>query len=279
MMQLILNELSWSTPAESRYAAREWMKALQETAAKAIEHGLDSVILVCTNFLSIELASGYFLNHWLTDPEVELELRQVLQGWITWGPFLDDFYEAECSGRVEVSYKGQVGIGLGVAVARDHALLSNCIDPWRHDPLPVDVRDATQSTTSQGHVCNLHCADVVSRRMPWIAARCCVKPRYENPGHHDPASGVFRGGRGMTMVLPDDAEEVYRKAIPADAENKNTTWWGQNANGFLYRYAASWQGCGRLAHWNGTTDPSSERVIEDHEIPTTIRRAFPRRKR
>ena len=41
------------------------------------------------------------------------------------------------------------------------------------------------------------------------------KPKYENPGHHDPTSGNFRGGgSGKTSILPSHAEKLYSKSVP-----------------------------------------------------------------
>ena len=80
------------------------------------------------------------------------------------------------------------------------------------------------------------------------------KPAYENPGHHDPRSPNFRGQGSRTSILPDDAEEVFRRAIP-DPNNPGT-WYGRNASGDYYRY----QGSNGRVHWNGTT--ASERGLQ-----------------
>ncbi|KVV09241.1 hypothetical protein AP060_00704 [Pseudomonas sp. TAD18] len=62
------------------------------------------------------------------------------------------------------------------------------------------------------------------------------KPLYENPGHHDPSSGNFRGGGSKTSVLPKDAESLYKKAIP-DAEGKH--WYAMDENGVTHRFGNS----------------------------------------
>ena len=38
------------------------------------------------------------------------------------------------------------------------------------------------------------------------------KPKYENPGHHDPSSGTFRGGGTKTSIFPKNADELYKKS-------------------------------------------------------------------
>jgi hypothetical protein len=73
------------------------------------------------------------------------------------------------------------------------------------------------------------------------------KPEYTNPGHHDPTSPNFRGGGDLTTTLPPDAEAVYQNAIP-DANGRN--WYGQNADGEIYRYAPN-GGNENGVHWNG----------------------------
>lgn len=81
------------------------------------------------------------------------------------------------------------------------------------------------------------------------------KPEYENPGHHDPSSGSFRGGGSKTSPLPEDAEKVYEKAIPAD--ESGDTWFGKNEKGDIYRYQSNGQG---KVHFNGSTN--SERGLK-----------------
>ena len=68
------------------------------------------------------------------------------------------------------------------------------------------------------------------------------KPKYGNPGHHQPGPR-YRGGGSKTTPLPADAEQVYKKAIPtANGE----TWYGQTEKGKVYRY----QGKNGEVHWN-----------------------------
>jgi hypothetical protein len=159
------------------------------------------------------------------------------------------------------------------------------VEPWNEDRDEVSVvvrrRDDEDGPydETKGVVRNLHSAESVERRLRWVAERCCVKPRYENPGVHDPTSGAFRGGGSMTTLLPDDAEEVYHTAVPANLRDGLSSWWGQNRAGYLYRYQAAWPGPEPIVHWNGTTNPTSARAIEDREIPPTIRDAFPNRRR
>ncbi len=89
------------------------------------------------------------------------------------------------------------------------------------------------------------------------------KPKYENYGHHDPSSPLFRGGGSKTTPLPGDSEEVYGKAIP---ESNGKNWWGKNSTGEYYRYSSSNNG---KAHWNGRQNSS-----RGLKIPHYIRDRF-----
>ncbi|BAY07540.1 eCIS core domain-containing protein [Calothrix sp. NIES-2098] len=91
------------------------------------------------------------------------------------------------------------------------------------------------------------------------------KPDYTNPGHHDPSSPNFRGGGSMTTPLPEDAASVYKTAIP-DEQGKN--WYGQNADGEIYRYQPN-GGNDPGVHWNGREN--SPRGLE---VPSYIRKRF-----
>lgn len=281
---LILNELSLNPAPPSSHVGRQWMKNLQETAARAIERGFRDALVITQGVLSAPLGPSYSFSHWLDDAEVELELRQAVTSWVTWGSFADDLYLEECADRVEVTYAGELGVGLGLALVRDHAVVSVGVAPWNHedDELGVLVHRWSKPSgpvdKTAAVVRNLHCPAAVERRLRWIAARCCVKPRYENPGTHDPTSGNFRGGGTMTTVLPKDAEEVYETAIPSDLRDGLSSWWGQSVDGYLYRYQASWPGREPVAHWNGTTNPASARAIVDGDVPETIRDVFPDRR-
>jgi RHS repeat-associated protein len=99
-------------------------------------------------------------------------------------------------------------------------------------------------------------------RLPKAGRYHGPKPEYENPGHHDPSSGVFRGGgAGKTSILPCNAEELYRHAIP-DAEGKH--WYAVDASGVVHRFGNSNDG---KVHWNG--DTSQGRGIE---VPPEVKK-------
>jgi RHS repeat-associated protein len=146
-------------------------------------------------------------------------------------------------------------LGLGCEVLQSHTLRN----PDGSETLVEVVR------TAAGEVM-LRVSTSPTRlgRRPWMAgAYHGPKPPYANPGHHDPTSGMFRGGGGRTSVLPGDAEQVYRSAIP-DADG--AVWYGRNSNGDTYVYRPTNDG---TVHWAGSS--STERGVT---VPKDVRRRF-----
>lgn len=285
-MSLIFNELSIAEPASHPVVARQWVLGLYNIITTAVSHGMDNIVHFHEGFWASPLADGYTFGNWFNDPDVELELRQAMASLASSGSWVEDLCLSEQAERevsLDVRCNGALGLGITLAVLRDHAVMSVASSaPWNDDPLRVDVvehRNGTERAMEQrkAEICNLHSPVIFERRLTWIAQRCCIKPCYENPGHHDPSSPNFRGGGSLTTPLPDDAEEVYQASVPVDPSGDS--WWGQNSDGYLYRYQVSRRGDKLLAHWNGTTDPTSGRVIEDREIPASIRARFPDRRR
>lgn len=70
-------------------------------------------------------------------------------------------------------------------------------------------------------------------------------------------------GGSQTSVLPNNAEELYKHAIP-DAEGKH--WYAMDENDVIHRYGNSNDG---KAHWNG--DTSQNRGIP---VPKEVQSRF-----
>jgi len=82
------------------------------------------------------------------------------------------------------------------------------------------------------------------------------KPKYENPGHHDPKSGKFRGGGSKTEIIPENHEELWKRAIPgfSDLETKQgigmpKTWYSIDDAGKIHQFQVDNNG---IAHWAGS---------------------------
>ena len=98
------------------------------------------------------------------------------------------------------------------------------------------------------------------------------KAIYEDPGHHTPGSGRFRGGGSQTSVIPADAQAAFdNNAIPDPRPQIGPrTWWAEGANGVIYRYQGSYHGDGPpIVHWNGSTATDRGLVV-----PKQVREYF-----
>ncbi|WP_338848289.1 RHS repeat-associated core domain-containing protein [Massilia sp. W12] len=72
------------------------------------------------------------------------------------------------------------------------------------------------------------------------------KQKYENPGHHDPSSGKFRGGGiGKTALLPCHHKKLAKHAIP---DSNGVDWYSIDNKGVIHRFGNSNDG---KMHWNG----------------------------
>lgn len=81
------------------------------------------------------------------------------------------------------------------------------------------------------------------------------KPKnYENPGHHDPKSPNFRGGGSKTEIIPENHEELWKKAIPgfSDVKTKQgipSVWYSIDDKGKIHQFQVDHNG---KAHWAGS---------------------------
>lgn len=80
------------------------------------------------------------------------------------------------------------------------------------------------------------------------------KPKYENPGHHDPKSTNFRGGGSKTETIPENHEELWKKAIPGFSDIKTkeeipSVWYSIDDKGKIHQFQVDHNG---NAHWAGS---------------------------
>lgn len=80
------------------------------------------------------------------------------------------------------------------------------------------------------------------------------KPKYENPGHHDPKSTNFRGGGSKTETIPENHEELWKKAIPgfSDVKTKEeipSVWYSIDNKGKIHQFQVDHNG---NTHWAGS---------------------------
>ena len=97
-------------------------------------------------------------------------------------------------------------------------------------------------------------------KLPKVGRYHGPKPQYENPGHHDPSSGNFRGGGSKTSILPCHHARLAKHSVP-DRVGKH--WYAIDDKGVIHRFGNSNDG---KMHWNG--DTSQGRGVE---VPPEVR--------
>lgn len=268
-MNLIFNERSLNAQASSRYAAcqlvRKFAHLLREIEPYATDYALtlDEPTRLCPALLYSEEVfsegidiNGYSMYSWLFDDDEDIELRRLVRGWIDRGELIElskDF------GALPVDSVQSFGKGLTLAEYHKKVVLSLPSSDGRVERLSVGTSSILSVPTKESW----------NENLAEIALGYCVKRRYENPGHHDPASPNFRGRGTTTSVLPELAETLYKAAVP---ENLNGgTWWARDGLGVYHRFQEHTRFC---VHWNGSTDAGAERAIRSADIPSSVRKCL-----
>lgn len=91
------------------------------------------------------------------------------------------------------------------------------------------------------------------------------KPKYDNPGHHDPKSSNFRGGGSKTEVIPENHEELWKRAIPGSSNIKTkqeipSVWYSIDGNGKIHQFQVDHNG---IAHWAGSENGARGIVVDN----------------
>lgn len=123
-LEMVLNELSLQ-PADSVFAARQWMSALIQTIRAATSQRVSRVLRTHSDVFDVMLAAEYPLRRWINDQEVDLEARRYVHSLAIKAPYWDGL--PELYDRVlasEFRYDGQVAHGLGVAYLLESLAIS-----------------------------------------------------------------------------------------------------------------------------------------------------------
>ena len=100
-------------------------------------------------------------------------------------------------------------------------------------------------------------ADHVAADAATNASRAAAKlPRFHGPkpGYAvNPAHVPGRGLRPGKTPLPNDAENVFKNAVPNDAKSP-TAWFGRNSDGQIYRYSLGGDGSAHFSGIHGVGD-------------------------
>jgi RHS repeat-associated protein len=104
------------------------------------------------------------------------------------------------------------------------------------------AENSAKNATNYAHAIQLVNGSLAKEKLPRFNGQ---KPRYQVNEKHV----KLRKGQDATK-LPDDAEDVYKSAVPDDPNNPRN-WFGKNKDGVIYRYSSSNDG---NAHFSGRSD-------------------------
>ncbi len=147
-MEIVLNDLSLQTQADSVHIARRWMLDFIETAREATELGVKPVIRTSENFYATVLAPGYSLSDWLIDNYVDRDDQRfiLISAKV---PFNADLQDNEIEDKQLLSeffHVGEPAQGLGFAYLIDALAVSLLSEPrWNCSRLELEVRQLDEN--------------------------------------------------------------------------------------------------------------------------------------
>jgi hypothetical protein len=129
-IELVLNNLSFEPLAPDKAAARQRVAGFQRAASAAMKMGANRFVRCPENFHRKFLATGYSMEDWLKDEDVDEVLRKVLKSWFTKSPYWKDDHDLEkkvhsrmfeFAGRENATGMGVASLlnGLGVSFLSD----------------------------------------------------------------------------------------------------------------------------------------------------------------
>jgi hypothetical protein len=177
-MDIMLNELSYVSPAATRSDAIVHMALLLQTIRALTAVGVQRTLRTVRHLVSTGLAPGYLIAQWMNDDAVDREERRYFKTIAAKAPFLDDLLRSASETRMtefDFRFRGQTAIGLAVAYLLDGPAVSfRTVEEFRVDPLLVALHSlGNDGNFSEGEVpvCNLHDPEQVANRRTWIASR------------------------------------------------------------------------------------------------------------
>ena len=140
------------------------------------------------------------------------------------------------TGAVMVAHAGSTYSNVARLTARDLGLLNTMTTNARgrgtNAPAPKGQTQGTASSQNN--------SSAAPKRLPRFDG---PKPRYHVNEAHRPGTRFVRG----KTPLPDDAEDVFLRAVPDDPISPRN-WYGKNADGQIYRFSGANDG---TAHFSG----------------------------
>jgi hypothetical protein len=176
-MDVVFNELSLE-PSADAYEARAVMQGITSTLAAGIRFRRLRSLRTDSQFVARNIAMGYRVADWLTDRQVDLEARRLIQTLATKAPYVEELSTQLQGDRLaEFCYLDREALGLGVAVLLDEPSLSAAGRSWQIDPVYLEAKYlvADELVAEQHAVCNVYSPDCWERRGDWLDERARLR--------------------------------------------------------------------------------------------------------
>jgi hypothetical protein len=143
-IEMVLNELSISSPGIDKFQARELMSNLIDTLREAIKSGVQSILRTNEDLNYIELLPEYSIAKWRNDREVDRDERNFLILLATKSPYNIDISPDIRSqfDLADVSFNEQKSEGLRFAAITQSIAISLASNPeWDKSTLLLDLEE------------------------------------------------------------------------------------------------------------------------------------------
>lgn len=176
-LELVLNELSLQTPADSVDAAKQLMSELIDTAFKADEQGVNPVLRTHESFYSALIAPKYSIYDWLEDQSIDLEQRRFILLSSKF-PFLKDIEDSQLEDKhllSEFRFQEQLAQGLGIAYLLESLAISLNSEPqWNTTYIALEamwIDEDEIETTESVTIIHASSPEHISQHIPWVQNR------------------------------------------------------------------------------------------------------------
>lgn len=170
-LDMVLNELSFHSPAHNEETARQRMSGLLDTTRAAVAQGVKRNLHIDRNINlhSLEIAPSYPVARWLNDGLVDRDLRSYFRSLATKLSYIEDL--------PEYVHQDQQARGLGFAYQNDHLAISlNSDDCWCSNHVELEIRylelnefdELISEWVEVRHACN---PEHIDEHVDWINRR------------------------------------------------------------------------------------------------------------
>jgi hypothetical protein len=234
-VDLVLNELSLATPAETDEHGIALMSGLAETMFEAGRWGANKVLRAPRNFHAMMLGPSYPVGRWPRDKRVSMDDRTRFLVWTTKSPYLNRLLEDAADdsfARSEFHYSGRRCEGLAIAkIVGGLGVSFQSADEWNVPVIALKafelVEDGNESLEYDCEVNHAATVAHVRRHAGWIGRRrmqavadgkdCCARfselfPRIYLCDHARKQLSALGKGEELFQTAYEGLEELSRYA-------------------------------------------------------------------